>query len=101
MGRHKREVLTDEQMEELVISKYMTHSPMTCEEAAFASWLADGKKTKRPMTLMGLVKIEQRALKKVREGLKRYGIKSFDDVFDVNRSHRIAKQNKFEVPDED
>lgn len=101
MGRHKKEILTDEQMEELVISKYLTHSPMTCEEAAFALWLADGKKTKRPMTRMGLLKIEQRALKKVREGLKHYGIKSFDDVFDVNRSHRIAKQNKFEAPDEE
>lgn len=101
MGRHKKEVLTDEEMEELVISKYMTYSPMTLEEAAFALWMIDGKKTARPMTRMGILKIEQKACAKMREKLKKYGIKQLDDVVDICKSHRAAKQNKFEAPEED
>lgn len=101
MGRPKKVVLTDEEMEELVISKYLTGTPMTLEETAFALWMSDGRKTPRPMTRMGVLKIEQKACAKLRIALKKYGIKQLDDAIDVCRSHRAAKQNKFEAPEEE
>ena len=34
------------------------------------------------MTCMGVLKIEQRALEKLKNALAKYGIKSLDDVFE-------------------
>ena len=54
---------------------------LTLEETAVAIW--DPKKEDHPMTCMGVLKIEKRALSKAREALiKKYSINSISDVID-------------------
>ena len=53
---------------------------LTLEETSYAIW--DPKKEAHPMTCMGVLKIEQRALEKLKNALAKYGIKSLDDVFE-------------------
>lgn len=52
---------------------------LTLDETAVMIW--NPKKEKKPMTAMGILKIEKRALAKIRKGLAKYGITKFADVF--------------------
>ena len=53
---------------------------LTLEETAVAIWDPDTEK--QPMTCMGVLKIEKRALDKLKEQLKKYGINDLSDVFE-------------------
>ena len=53
---------------------------LTLEETAVAIW--NPKKEDHPMTCMGVLKIEKRALSKLREAFKTYGINNMSDVID-------------------
>lgn len=61
-----------------VLIKHASDKALTLEETAAAIW--DPDKTDKPMTAMGVYKIEQRALKKLRDALSQFGIKSLDDA---------------------
>lgn len=63
---------------------------LTLEETAFAIW--DPEKEAHPITPMGVLKIERRALEKVKLALKKYGINNLDDVFDP-KHRELAKQD--------
>ena len=53
---------------------------LTLEETAVAIWDPDTEA--HPMTCMGVLKIEKRALDKLKEQLKKYGINDLSDVFE-------------------
>lgn len=61
-----------------VLIKYASGETLTLEETAAAIW--DPDKTDKPMTAMGVYKIEQRALKKLKGILSQLGIKSLSDA---------------------
>ena len=53
---------------------------LTLEETVVAIW--DPEKEDHPMTCMGVLKIEKRALDKLREALKKYNINDMSDVIE-------------------
>ena len=89
MSRKKPKLSLQEQ-EDAVIAKYMTNQPMTLEEVSVAIWMIEGRKTKKPFSKMYMCKIEQAALKKIREKVETLGIKCVDDVFDVARGRHAV-----------
>ena len=62
------------------IKKHKDGKPLTLDETAFAVW--DPETQAKPMSPMGILKIERRALEKLKIELKKYGINNLDDVFD-------------------
>lgn len=69
------------QMKKEALRKRACGNCLTLEETAVAIW--DPKKEDHPMTCMGVLKIEKRALSKAREAfIKKYGINSTSDVID-------------------
>lgn len=72
------------------LKKHEMGEPLTLEETAFAMWNPETEN--KPMTAMGVLKIERRALDKMKLALKKYGIHNLDDVFDP-RHREAAKQD--------
>ena len=68
------------QMKKDALRKRADGERLTLEETAVAIW--NPITEKHPMTCMGILKIEQRALEKMRIGLKKYGINDISDVVD-------------------
>ena len=69
------------QMKKEALRRRSSGEYLTLEETAVAIW--DPKKEDHPMTCMGVLKIEKRALSKAREAfIKKYGINSISDVID-------------------
>ena len=62
---------------------------LTLDETAFAMW--DPEMKAKPMSPMGILKIERRALEKLKSELKKYGINNLDDVFDP-KHREIGRQ---------
>ena len=61
--------------------KLRTGHKLTLDETAVMIW--NPKKEKKPLSAMGVLKIERRALEKIRKGLAKYGITKLDDVLGV------------------
>lgn len=59
--------------------------PLTVSQTAIAMW--DPKTEKRPLTKMAVLKIEQRALAKLKSKLASLGINTLDDVFSPRREN--------------
>ena len=94
MGRKKKEVFDNvEDALDDAIATYLSGKPLTLEQTAVALWHIEGRKTKKPMTKMGVLKIEQGAMLKMRQGLAKYGITKLDDVMDIRGRERA--QNRF------
>ena len=75
--------MTNEEMigiRNLALKKHANGKALTLEETALAIW--DPNSRKKPMTTMGLLKLERRALAKLKTKLKEYNIDSLDDLFD-------------------
>ena len=68
------------QMKKEALRKREFGKCLTLEETAVAIW--DPEKEDHPMTCMGVLKIEKRALSKLREALKKYNINDISDVID-------------------
>lgn len=60
------------------IEKHRLGEPLTLDETAIAIW--DPKSGKKPMTAMGVYKLQTRALEKLKIALKKYHITKIDDV---------------------
>ena len=69
--------------------KHKAGKRLTYEETALMMW--DESKEARPMSAMGIFKIEKRALEKLRSALGEYGISSLDDIFEP-KDREIAKK---------
>lgn len=67
-------------MKDLALFKHSNGNPLTLEETAFAIWNPDVDE--HPMTSMGILKIEKKALDKLKSKLKKYRISNLDDVFE-------------------
>jgi len=67
-------------MRNIALKKHANGKALTLEETALAIW--DPDSGKKPMTTMGLLKLERRALAKLKTKLKEYNIDSLDDLFD-------------------
>lgn len=78
MGRKTKPKLSQREMEDEVIWKYMHYEPMTLEEASVALHMYDNAhgiiKSKRPMTKMGFLKLENRILQKLRKACEDAGL---------------------------
>lgn len=69
---------------QVALEKHKLGGKLTLDETALAIW--DPAKEKKPMTAMGVQKIELRALAKLRIELKaRFGINGIDDMFESRR----------------
>lgn len=76
---------------ETCIAKYKSGERLTLEETAYAIW--NPELEKKPMTSMGIYKIEQRALQKLKSALSsRCGINQLDDVYE--NSNRLVANIK-------
>lgn len=62
------------------LAKHKAGKSLTLEETAFAIWDPEAKP--KPMSPMGVLKVERRALEKLKSELKQYGINGLDDIFD-------------------
>ena len=71
------------------LRKHKDGKRLTYEETALAVW--DEKTEDKPMSAMGIYKIEKRALEKLKAGLKKYGITCLDDVFEP-KDREVAKK---------
>lgn len=83
MAYEKRKTLNKEhwlRMKHDALRKRKDGNRLTLEETAVAIW--NPEKEKHPMTCMGILKIEQRALQKLRIALKKYGINDLSDVIE-------------------
>lgn len=68
-------------MKEDAMKKHAAGENLTLEETAAAIWNPETEN--QPMTAMGILKIERRALDKLKTLLaSQYGINSIDDIFD-------------------
>lgn len=72
------------------IAKHKRGNCLTLEETALAIW--NPLTERRPMTCMGVLKIEKRALAKLKEQLGKYGINSLSDVFETKYREIGGKQ---------
>lgn len=77
MGRKAKPKMSLRDREDEVILKYMNREPMTLEEAALALHMYDnahGIKSKKPMTKMGFLKLENKILAKLKKACDEMGI---------------------------
>lgn len=95
MARPKKAIMSDAEHEIDVIDKLYDFTPeatgkviakrnnvqLTYEDAAYALWLKEGKKGK-PLSKVGILKIEERALMKIRKELEKIGIHGIDDFLE-------------------
>jgi hypothetical protein len=77
-------------LRKICIAKHEAGERLTLEETAIALWNPETEK--RPLTSMAIHKIEQRALDKLKDALKKYGISSIDDMFE-NKHREFAHMN--------
>ena len=68
------------QMKKEALRKRAEGKRLTLEETSYAIW--DPEKEKHPMTCMGVLKIEQRALAKLKLALRKYRINDMSDVIE-------------------
>lgn len=76
------------------IKKHEAGECLTLEETAYAIW--DPAHEAKPMSPMGILKIERRALAKLKAELAKYGIKNLDDVFDPKHRETGKQDNSKE-----
>jgi len=87
MARKAKPKQSLQEQEDEVILKYINGEPMTLEESALALWMADGRKSKKPMSRMGMLKMEQRIMEKLRKACVENGI-TVEDLVCFQRDKR-------------
>lgn len=63
---------------------------LTAEQTRFAIW--NPKTEAKPLSKTAIMKIEIRALAKLKKALAKYGIKSINDVFETRSSCQAAEE---------
>lgn len=76
------------------LRKHKEGKCLTLDETAFAVW--DPENQAKPMSPMGVLKIERRALEKLKSELKKYNINNLDDVFDPKHREMGHQENTCE-----
>lgn len=73
------------------IKKHEAGECLTLDETAFAMW--DPEHEDKPLSAMGVLKVERRALAKLKTELKKIGISNLDDVFDPKGRENAKQEN--------
>lgn len=68
------------QMKKEALAKHAEGKYLTLEEIAVAIW--NPMTEEHPMTCMGVLKVLNKALEKLKKALKKYGINDLSDVFE-------------------
>ncbi len=76
------------------LKKHQDGEALTLDETAFAMW--NPELEKKPLSPMGVLKIERRALAKLKDELAKNGIKGLDDVFDPKHRELGKQENSKE-----
>ena len=74
-----------EEQRKVYLEMHRKGQKLTVSQTAIAMW--DPKTEKRPLTKMAVLKIEQRALAKLKSKLASLGINTLDDVFSPRREN--------------
>lgn len=77
-------------LKKIALAKHANGERLTLEETACAMW--DPESGKKPMSALGVLKIERRALDKLKAALEKYGIKGIDDMFE-SKGREIGQKN--------
>ena len=83
--------LSLEEQRKAYLEMHRKGQKLTVSQTAIAMWNPETEK--RPLTKMAVLKIEQRALAKLKSKLASLGIKSLDDIFSPHREE--ASQVEF------
>ena len=83
--------LSLEEQRKAYLEMHRKGQKLTVSQTAIAMWNPETEK--RPLTKMAVLKIEQRALAKLKSKLASLGIKSLDDIFSPH--HEEASQVEF------
>lgn len=75
--------LSLEEQRKVYLEMHKKGVPLTVEQTRLCIW--NLKTEAKPLTKMAVLKIEQRALEKLRDKMKKLGIKSLDDIFSPHR----------------
>lgn len=76
-----------EQQREAYLAMHKKGQSLTISQTAIAMWNPETEK--QPLSKMAVLKIEQRALSKLKSKLASLGIKSLDDVFSIHRENVV------------
>ena len=79
-ARHTKETAHWLKLKNEALKKHKAGERLTLEETAVAIW--NPKTERQPITCMGVLKIEKRALAKIKAKLRADNIRSLDDVFE-------------------
>lgn len=90
-GRKPKVQLDLEDQIDAALEKYLMHQPLTLDESALLLWQKENRPTEIPLSKARIKAIENSALTKLREGLKKFGINSLDDVLNVSGHRSPAK----------
>lgn len=80
-----------EEQRKVYLEMHRKGQPLTISQTAIAIWNPETEA--KPLTKMAILKIEQRALEKLRAKMKELGIKGLDDIFSPHREE--ASQVEF------
>ena len=72
------------------LKKHAEGECLTLEETACAIW--DPNSGKKPLSALGVLKIERRALAKLKAAFAEYGIENLDDLFEP-KGREVAQKN--------
>lgn len=78
-------------MKRAAVRKFADGKTLTYDETRYAIW--DPKSGKKPLSCMGVLKIERKALGKLKTELAKYGIQNLDDVLEPK--HRQVGEKSF------
>ena len=79
--------LSLEEQRKAYLEMHKKGQKLTVSQTAIAMWNPETEK--QPLTKMAVLKIEQRALAKLKSKLASFGIKSLDDVFSPHREDAV------------
>ena len=85
--RDSNKDLSLEEQREAYLEMHRKGQKLTVSQTAIAMWNPETEK--QPLTKMAVLKIEQRALAKLKSKLASFGIKSLDDVFSPHREDAV------------
>ena len=96
MGRKPKEKLSLKEQEDVVIYKYMHAEPMTLEESALALHMYDnahGRVSKKPMSKMGILKLEARIFEKLRKACEEKGFSKQEAIEILSAMSNSRREN--------
>ena len=83
--------LSLEEQRKVYLEMHKKGEKLTVEQTRLAIW--DPETEEKPLTKMAVLKIEQRALAKLKTKLASLGINSLDDVFSPHRENAVMEES--------